>query len=204
MTLQILVDVVAQPVPLQDGEFPHHDVIDQHLEESQHIFQFFRGNARQFPECLLQLPALLLAAAPLEHAFRRRVVDPELTDHQKSGQLVVDENRRNRFPQTGVTLVIDDSPLPDRLLLLVGVERDALPQCSELALNHPAIIAVAHLTAAAQRPPVRGKKRDSDIQYRCKMIQQRLDFVAEKKFKRRHAHHRPRFKSLSLLYLLTA
>ena len=88
-----------------------------------------------------------------------------------------------------MTLVIDDSALLNRLLLFVGIERDTLPQCTELPLNHPAIIAVAHLTTAAQRPPVCGKKSDPDIQRCGKMIQQRLNFVAEKKFKRRHTHH---------------
>lgn len=39
--LQIAVDVGPQPVALQDGQFAHYDIIDQHFEQAEHVFELF-------------------------------------------------------------------------------------------------------------------------------------------------------------------
>lgn len=182
--LEVAVDVVTQPVALEDREFAHADVINQHFEKPEHVFELFGVDFRQGVECRAEPRPLFGRRAPFQHAVRDFVIRAELADHQESGQFVMDEHGSDRFAQARVAAVVDDAALCDGFGPLGGVHRKTLLQRAELLLDHRAVVAVAHMLAAAQLAPVHGEEGHAQVQHCGEVVDQGLNLIAQKQFER--------------------
>lgn len=100
--IDIFVDGGFQGVGLEERQFPGGDIIYEDLQSADEIFQPLFGELGQLGKFELEFSLFFFGFAVTQGTGRNRIAGAELPDHEKSGEAVADDHRRDYLPQTGV------------------------------------------------------------------------------------------------------